>query len=230
MRILALDTATNCGGIAILEDSAILASLILNIPKTHSQRLMMNINYLLGECGLEFRDIDAIGVSRGPGSFTGVRIGLACAKGLAFSSGKKIAGVSTLKAMALRSAEPGICLCPVLDARRSEIFGAAYKFDTESRELIEILPGKAEPLESFLEKIEGPALFSGDGSIRFRDAIINKMGNKARFADSNRNLPSAYEVAILARNQILAGKNDNVATLKPIYLREPDAKKPQNKG
>jgi len=224
MRVLGLDTATHCGGIAILEDEQVLASLVLNIKKTHSERLLRDVDYLLKECGIEIKDLDGIAVCIGPGSFTGVRIGMACAKGLAFSSGKSLVGVSSFHALTLRNAEPGKLICPVLDARRSEIFGAAYRIREGSEEFIEVMPGRAEPLEQFLRQIKEPALFCGDGSIKFRETIKNILGDKALFAPGHRSLPSAVEIALLGMKRLASGEQDDLAELSPLYLRAHDAR------
>jgi tRNA threonylcarbamoyladenosine biosynthesis protein TsaB len=228
MRIIAIDSATSCGGIAILEDNQILASLVLNVKKTHSERLLKNIDYLLGECGLQIMDMDGVAVSVGPGSFTGIRIGMACAKGLAYSTGKPLVGVSLLEALALRNAERGILVCPVLDARRNEIFGAAYKRDEDTRKMVEILPGRAEPLEKFLENIKESALFCGDGVLKFKAAIEKTLAEKAVFAPANRNLPSAVEIAMLGMERISRGETDDISGLSPLYLRAHDARLPVN--
>jgi len=226
MRILSIDTSTDCGSIAILEDETLRALLSLNIKKTHSQRLLAGVDFLLSECGLKVNDIDALAVAQGPGSFTGVRIALACAKGLALAHEKPLVGVSTLEALAWQSAEPDILLCPVIDARRGEIFGAAYRKELSTGRICEVLPGRAEPLEKFLENICEPALFSGDGSIKFADDIRKKLGGNARFAPPGRNLPSAVTVALLGRERLLRGESDDAETLVPIYLRQHDARLP----
>lgn len=228
MRIIAIDSATSCGGIAILEDHQILASLVLNVKKTHSERLLKNIDYLLKECDLQIGDMDVVAVSIGPGSFTGIRIGMACAKGLAYSTGKPLVGVSLLEALALRNAERGILICPVLDARRNEIFGAAYKRDEETRKMTEILPGRAEPLEKFLENIKEKALFCGDGAMKFKDVIEKVSGERAIFAPANRNLPSAVEIAMLGLERLSLGETDDIKALSPLYLRAHDARLPVN--
>lgn len=230
MRILALETSTDCGGIAILEEEAVVAALTLNLRKTHSQRLMRDVDFLLDESGLKARDLDAIAVACGPGSFTGVRIGMACAKGLAFAGGMPIVGVSTLEALALHSAEPDILLCPILDARRGEIFGAAYRLSAETCGLREVLAGRAEPMENFLDRITERALFSGDGAIKFADAIKVRLGKNARFAMPGRNLPSAVTVALLGREKLAQGEVGDIESLIPIYLREHDARLPDTKG
>ncbi|MBN1901534.1 tRNA (adenosine(37)-N6)-threonylcarbamoyltransferase complex dimerization subunit type 1 TsaB [Candidatus Sumerlaeota bacterium] len=230
MRILGIDSATSCGGIAIIEDNMILASLVLNVKKTHSERLLKNIDYLLGECGVQIMDIDGVAVSIGPGSFTGIRIGMACAKGLAYSSGKPLVGVSLLDAIALRNAEPGILVCPVLDARRNEIFGAAYKMEAETRKMKETLPGRAEPLVKFLENIREKALFCGDGAFKFKETIEKTLGEKAIIAPANRNLPSAVEIAMIGMERLVRGEKDDIAGLAPLYLRAHDARLPSNTG
>jgi tRNA threonylcarbamoyladenosine biosynthesis protein TsaB len=147
---------------------------------------------------------------------------MACAKGLSFASGKPLVGVSSLVALAVRNAEPGILICPVLDARRSEIFSAAYRVEEHSRDLMEALPCRAEPLEQFLRQIKEPSLFCGDGSIKFRETIQNTLGDKAHFASALRNLPSAVEIAMLGMKRLVSGEQDDPAQLSPLYLRSHD--------
>ena len=226
MRVLGIDTSTHCGGIAFLEDDKVLASLVLNIQKTHSERLLRHVDYLFKECHLEIRDLDGIAVCIGPGSFTGVRIGMACAKGLSFGSGKPLVGIPSLLALAVRNAESGILVCPVLDARRNEIFGAGYRMREGTRDLVEVLPGRAQPLEQFLREIRELALFCGDGSLLFRETIKNTLGDKAHFASAHRNLPSAVEIALLGRERLASGDKDDPSTLSPLYLRVHDARLP----
>lgn len=228
MLILAIDTSTHCGGVAIMKDEILTASLTLNIRKTHSERLLQNIDYLLSECGLQPSDLDGLAVSVGPGSFTGVRIGLSCAKGFCTAAKIPIIGISTLDSLALRCAEPNILICPVMDARRSEIFGAGYRLkDPASYELEEIIPGRALALEDFLKEIKEPALFTGDGSIMFKDIIKSALSKNARFAPPGRNLPSAVETALLGIRKLKKGIRDDPASISPLYLRSPDCRKPK---
>ncbi len=222
MLILAIETTTHCGSVALLRDDMLLGCLTLNTSRTHSQRLLRDTDFLMKECGVTPDAIEGVAVSLGPGSFTGVRIGLSFAKGFAFAAARPIAGVPTLKAMALRCAEPQILLCTVMDARRGEIFSAIWRMNPDTHVLEEIRPARAESLDAFLEEVTEPALFAGDGGIKFAERIRGRLGDRARFAQPGRNLPSAEEVAVLGREMLLDGRADDVALLKPIYLRTPD--------
>ena len=125
--ILALETATMCGSIAIVAEDKCLAEFSLQTKETHSRRLLAGLDWLFGEASLDWPDIDAIAVSLGPGSFTGLRISLSTAKGLVLASGKKMLGVGTLDGLAAQMFGARQLICPVLDARKNEIYCGLYR-------------------------------------------------------------------------------------------------------
>jgi len=224
---LGIETATSCGGVALLADDRLLGSRTINSPATHSGRLLAAIRRLLEETGLALDQLTGLAVSIGPGSFTGVRIGLSAAKGLAVSLGLPLAGVSTLAALAVRAGHDPRLLCTVLDARRNEIFGAAWRWPGKTPLPREVLPPAVLPIEAFLERLEGHCLFLGDGALRYRGAIEHALGDRAAFAPPHRILPSAEEVAYLGRLRLADGLPDDLATLEPVYIRPSDARLPK---
>jgi tRNA threonylcarbamoyladenosine biosynthesis protein TsaB len=130
--ILALETATMCGSVALVSENRCLAEFSLQTGETHSRRLLAGVDWLLQETGIDWPSIDAVAVSQGPGSFTGLRIGLATAKGLAMAGGAKLIGIGTLDGLAAQLFAAGeVLICPVLDARKKEVYCGFFKCDNQ---------------------------------------------------------------------------------------------------
>ena len=162
MNILAVDTAGKTVGVALLQDDRLLYECYLDAGMTHSETLMPLIDNCLKLCGMGCKDIDLYGVNAGPGSFTGLRIGLAAVKGLAFPRETLCAPVSTLEALAAAHTGEGTVLC-ALDARRAQVYSAAFDLATHAR----LTPDAAEPvtaLEAFVKECKKPLIFVGDGA------------------------------------------------------------------
>lgn len=227
LQVMAIETATYCGGVAILDSQKLLASLHLNTSKTHSERLMASIDTLLKELSFRLEDLDGIVISRGPGSFTGIRIGMSVAKGLAFAAKKPLVAVSTLEALASRFAPAGFLICPVIDARRQEVFAALYEKEPHSFQLRPKSDEMVLPIERLLAMVSSPAIFSGDGSLKYQSVIRETLGRNAHFAPPTRMLPSAEDVALLGLHALRQGKFADPALLEPTYLRKSDAERPR---
>jgi len=218
--VLALETATPCGGVAVVGEE-VRGELLLASTETHSRRLLSGVDYLLKRLGLKLEDLSAIGVSIGPGSFTGLRIGLATAKGLHLATGIPLLGVGTLEALALNASLSREPVCPVLDARRKQLYTAIYLFeDFQPRE---ILPPSLLSVEKLLSYIAGPTIFLGDGLVNFGDRLSQALGEKYRTVPKNLNHPRPANVGILARERFLRGQIDDPYRLLPLYLRPSEA-------
>lgn len=224
--LLGIETATFCGGVALLGADRLLGSRTLNSPATHSGRLLAAIEGLLAETGRDLHDLTGLAVSIGPGSFTGVRIGLSAAKGLAVALNLPMVGVSTLEALALRAGRDNRLICPVLDARRKEVFAAAYRWAAQADVPRLVIAPAAAPIEDFLRRLRGRCLLLGDGALRYRPAIESHLGERASFAPAHRMLPSAEEVAWLGQRRFARGEADDPAQLEPVYIRPSDARAP----
>lgn len=161
MNILGIDTSTTSGSVAILKDEEIVAELTLNLRKTHSERLLPSIDNLLRECGLGLEDMDAIAVTTGPGSFTGLRIGLSSAKGLGWALNKPILGVSTLLSLACNIPYSSYTICPILDARKGEVYSSL--FSMRDGALVREMEDMVLKPEHLAERLAGEVLFLGDG-------------------------------------------------------------------
>lgn len=222
MKILAVDTASKSSSAAVITKDRVLAESVLLTGETHSKTLMGVIGGVLQHSGLLLDDIDAYAVTTGPGSFTGLRIGISIVKGLASAGNKQIAGVSALDALALQVSFSNYLLCPMLDARRNEVYFAKYRCD-QSGEMKKETEDNVGPPEKVISAIQEPCLFIGDGSMVYHDLIADKMGDLASFAPLFTNTVRASAVGHLGSIKIKNNDTYNAKTLEPVYLRKSDA-------
>ncbi len=222
MKILAVDTASKSCSAAVVNQDRVLAESVLSTGETHSKTLMGLIGGVLQSSGVILEDVDAYAVTRGPGSFTGLRIGISIVKGLAAAGDKPVAGISTLDALAFQSSLLNCLICPMLDAKRKEVYFAKYRFDKTGGMEKEI-EDSVMPPEEVISGINEPCFFVGDGSVVYHDLISEKLGNLAVFAPLFANTVRASAVGYLGEEKI---KNNDVYTaksLEPFYLRKSDA-------
>lgn len=222
MKILAIETSTMMGSVAIMDERGLIAEYCLNIRTTHSERLMKTIDTMLKDLSLAIKDIDGYAVSIGPGSFTGLRIGLGTIKGLAFVTNKPIAAIATLDALAYNIPFSRYQVCPMLDARKKEVYTSLY-CSKENGELSKILDDYVIRPEIFLKDIKAPTVFLGEGAGIYRDLIKNILGDNAHFASLAKQLPSAANIADLGLKALLSGKREDPETLVPRYIRKSEA-------
>ena len=226
MKILALDTSTNAATAAILEDGVIIGEYSCNKGKTHSQRLMPMIQSLLDAVGLKARDMDAFAASIGPGSFTGLRIGVTTVKAMAFAAQKPVISVYTLDALAYNLAASKAIICPVIDARNNQVFTAAYKISGGSLErLTDYLGIHINELADILGAMEGDVLFPGDAALMYEAFFREKLGERASSAPPNTALARASSVAVLAKQAYEEGLYEDCYDMKPFYLRKSQAER-----
>jgi len=221
MYILGIETATRTGGVAIVSEDGVLAEYTLNIEVTHSERLMSTVDRVFKDTGLRMASIDGFGVSIGPGSFTGLRIGLSTVKGLAFTTGKPVAAVPTLKALAWNTPHARYPVCPLLDARKKEVYAALYRYN--GRELVQDLPETVLPLAELAERVAGELLFTGEGARLFAGDIERLFAGRAHFAPRSATVPSAASIAEIALDMISVGRQTGPDGLSPMYIRRPEA-------
>jgi len=218
LNILALNTTSSSGSIGISQDNVITFVSYLDIQLTHSERIMPQIDFGLKQCKLEIKDLDLISLAIGPGSFTGLRIGLATAKGISYAGKIPILPINTLDALAFNlygSKLPVVCL---LDAKMGEVYGAMY-----SPAMQEMIPPQNNVPENFLEKITEPAIYIGDGAIIYRN-LIKKKAQDFRFGCLHQNILLATNLlSIASRKPIPAYDFNEVANLEPLYLRKSQA-------
>lgn len=221
MYILGIETATKTGGVAIVSETGVLAEYTLNIEVTHSERLMSTVDRVLKDTGFTLADIDGYGVSIGPGSFTGLRIGLSTIKGLAFTTGKPVAAVPTLKALAWNIPFSRYPICPLLDARKKEVYAALYRHDGTN--YVQEMPDAVISLAELAGTLSGDVLFTGEGARLFAGDIQKFFGYRAHFAPLSSSVPSAASVAEIALMMLKAGQQTVPDAIVPMYIRRPEA-------
>ncbi len=223
--LLSIDTATPCSSVSLTSGTRkggqVLASLCLNSKITHSRRLLSLIDYLMGEAGVDWDRIEAIGVSMGPGSFTGLRIGMATAKGLAFAADKPMVGVSTLDSLASKCA-PSPFICSVLDARKNEVYAALYQTDRDGLTRPIGCPMVIAP-EKLVEQILHSTVFVGDAVSLYGDIWKSLLGELVDFAPAHLYEPGASAIGLIGKEMLAAGNTLNIPEATPLYVRASDA-------
>ena len=219
MKTLALETSAKSVSVAVTEDGKVLASSYQNIGLTHSVTLMPLMDGMPQNAGLTLKDMDLLAVAAGPGSFTGLRIGVSALKGLAWAEDKPCCGVSTLEAMAQNGRLfTGTVVC-AMDARRSQVYNALFR--CENGQLTRLCPDRAIGLEELAEELrkdEGPKLALGDGG-RLCCDYLNSHGIACRLAPENGLYQSAVGVALAAEDMARRGETVSGRDLVPTYLR-----------
>ncbi len=227
MKVLGIETSTMSGSIAVVEEERLIAEYSLNLGRTHGARLMPAIDRMLVDSNLTIGEIGGFAVALGPGSFTGLRIGIATAKGLAQASGKPILGIPTLDGLARNVMYSKEIICPILDARKREVYFSLYKSkDGELKRLRGYRSLDAEGLLAIIKKeksIRGgqSVLFLGEGVFLYRNLLKRKLGKRAIFVSGADNFPRGANIAFLALGKLKRGKGEELLSLKPLYVRHP---------
>lgn len=226
MKILSIDTSASVASAAVTEDEKLVCEIIVNNKLTHSQTLMPMIDSVLKQSETELSEMDLIAVANGPGSFTGLRIGVSTAKGLADALKKPVVGISTLTAMAYNLPYCEYLITPIMDARRAQVYNAVYRW--KGIELKEIEPPRALSVEELIAELKEKgkkAVFLGDGVPVHRVTIENILGENAVFAPSCSNAQRASALAVPARKLFEQGKATDGFGLTPVYLRKSQAER-----
>jgi len=222
--ILGIDTSTKFCNLGLIEDENILIEYTINgLKKKHSSILLSAIKDLLKTMDLKLEKINGIAVSIGPGSFTGLRIGLGVAKGLSYACSLPLLGIPTLDAMAFPLKEIPYLICPILESKKDEIYDVVFQGGDS---LHRVMDYKCEDIQSLLVRLsplKEEIIFLGDGIKKYRDIIKEKIGKDALFIDSQINLSMAANVAFLGLNKLKKGEEDDISILTPFYLRKSEA-------
>ncbi|MFC2166506.1 tRNA (adenosine(37)-N6)-threonylcarbamoyltransferase complex dimerization subunit type 1 TsaB [Acidobacteriota bacterium] len=222
MFLLSVDTTTPVGSLALLRNTVLLSEVNCDSSLTYSERLLPAIHSILETQGLEIRDIDAFALAVGPGSFTGIRIGVSTIKSLALASGKLVAPVSSLNAYALKLHMQGRRLvCPFLDAKKGEVYSAL--FESQGGQIKEILVQGAYSPDNILSRLPSNRIieFIGNGVGVYREKIMSYLRDKARF--SSRSLFLAQEVGLLGYKVLKEKRGVQSGEVKPLYFRKSQA-------
>ena len=222
MIILGIDTSTKCGSVGLISEDETFGEIRLNVNVTHSERLLSIIDNLLKLTKISLNDLTAITVTKGPGSFTGLRIASSVAKALAFSNQLPLLSCSTLEALACNINYSSYKICPILDAKRNEVYTAL--FESKGSDLPKRLTEDiATKLSDFLKNINEDTIFLGDNISDLQKEIISILGKKAHFVSRDKNQISAINVAYIGLKKLKKGDIEDLVEFAPIYLRKSDA-------
>ena len=221
MLVMGIDTSTLQGGVALLSEQGVVSEYTLNVRATHTERLLPLIDRAFHDAGITLSKLDGLAVAVGPGSFTGLRIALSTAKGLAVAAGKPLVGVSTLEAMAWTLSFCAYPVCPILDARKGEIYCALFRHEGER--LIRLAEDAALSPDSLVSRIQERTVFLGDGLAVYGDLLKTRLKELALFPPAAQRGGSAAAVAELGRRRLLQGQRDEISELAPRYLRPSEA-------
>jgi tRNA threonylcarbamoyladenosine biosynthesis protein TsaB len=234
MRILGLDTSISVASVAISEDGRLVAEDFYprkgsaegsGAKSNHAEIILPLVESVLRRAGIGLSDVGGIAVSIGPGSFTGVRIGLSTVKGLAYGTGMPAVGISTLQAIAARIAGFEGMVCPILDARKGEVYAAVFR--THGNRLERLTQDALMPILSFLEELRNlektvRCLFIGDAVIAYRPLLQQMSGLQTYIADEEAMPSVAAAIAFLSERQFTEQRAVRLEDLAPVYLRRPE--------
>ena len=226
MKILGLDSSGIVASVAIVEDDVLIAEYTVNYKKTHSQTLLPMLDEIAKMTELDLNSIDAIAVAAGPGSFTGLRIGSATAKGLGLALKKPLIAIPTVEGLAYNLYDISGLICPIMDARRKQVYTGIYRFTDHQLKVVE--DQMAVPMETVIEKLNqyGEAVtFLGDGVPVFHELIAEKMTVPYSFAPAHVNKQRAAAVAALGEIYYRQGKTETAMEHVPDYLRVSQAER-----
>lgn len=220
MKILAVDSSGLVASVALLEDDNLIAEYTVNYKKTHSQTLLPMLDKIVRMTDTDLRSIDAIAVSKGPGSFTGLRIGSATVKGLGLALDKPIIGIPTVEGLAMNLYDSEALVCPLMDARRNQVYTGIYKFQNGILQVVKKqAPLGIEEILQALNLIGQRVVFLGDGVPVYKDVIENKVAVPYAFAPAHLNKQRAGAIGVRAFEYYKKGLIVSAAEFAPEYLR-----------
>ena len=220
-RFLTVDTATPSSSVAIFRGDRLEGEIVLNISRHHTETLMGSVEHLLKSLSLTIRDMDFFSVVLGPGSFTGLRVGVATIKGLALATGRPAVGVSALRMLAMQLPFCRLPVCTLVDARKKEVYAGLFDCTKDLPELLH--EEVVRPPEKVVAELDGETLFIGSGAEVYRDRIGEIMGERARFVPAAMHCPRASHAAVLAWHDFQQGKTIPLEKLSPHYIRPSEA-------
>jgi tRNA threonylcarbamoyladenosine biosynthesis protein TsaB len=222
MKVLGIDTSTPCGSVGLIDGDQVTAEYFLNVPVTHSERLLGAIELVLREGRCAAAELHGWAISLGPGSFTGLRIGVSTIKGLAFATQKPIAGVSSLDVLASQISPTPYLICPIIDARKREVYTAFYRYGDGT------LPQRQSDYEAIapedlVKRIKERTIFVGDGAKAYGNHLRGCLPTLAAFPSEPFHVPHGTVVARLGLERLRRGEYLDLALFAPLYIRPSEA-------
>jgi len=229
MKILSLDSATESATCSILDENKLLGEIIFNYKKQHSIVLMPIIDELLKNTNTSLEDIDGFVISKGPGSFTGLRIGMAVVKGLAQGTNKPFVSISTLDALAYNLAFTNGIICPIIDALRDNVYTALYEFNgSKLNRLTDYMAISVNDLILLLKDEKKSITFVGDAVTKFKDKLNSEI-KYVKFSPTHLNIAKASSLAELGLIELKKGFADDLYSSAPVYIRKSQAEREYDK-
>ncbi len=232
MHILSIDTSSSLASVALVSDRKLLAESVFQADRCLSARLVPEIERLLALSGLTIDDIDLFAAAIGPGSFTGIRAGVATIQGLSLATGKPCTGFSSLTMLAMNLPLAALPVCALLDARKNEVYAGLYDCSTPIPRAL--IADCVKPPDRLLELIRTTfttsVIFAGEGALRYHDIISDQLGERAILAPLPQHAGHASNGALLALEAHLSGKTLSPAELLPIYIRPSEAELARSKA
>lgn len=225
MFVLGIDTSTRAAGAAVAGEGRLISERFINNLKTHSQNIIPMISQVMDDAGVKPSDLHGVAVTGGPGSFTGLRIGMSVAKTMGLTLNLPVISISTLRVLAWNLFRADGLICPILDAKKNEVYTCVYKsVDKGMDEVFRPAALAPEQLIARLEDFSGEKVhFLGDGVPVYGDSIKAELGQRAFFASMINSLPRASAVAELGMAKLLAGSIHDSTFLQPVYIRRSEA-------
>ncbi|WP_026760097.1 tRNA (adenosine(37)-N6)-threonylcarbamoyltransferase complex dimerization subunit type 1 TsaB [Selenomonas ruminantium] len=223
MSILAIDTATQVSSVAVLKEGRLLAELTMQGKLTHSETLLPHIEQVLKMAAVAKEELTGIAVSNGPGSFTGLRIGLAAAKAMSYVLGIPLVGVSTLQALAYQLPAPGVRVMCLLDAQKGNAYVESYRWENNSLQIVDsVQVAKITDIVAACANMSEQVILLGD-AVQKKVAGKLELPANVSVAPPHIVMPRAACVAMLGQEKLMAGETDNVMDLEPVYIRRSEA-------
>ena len=222
MIVLSMDSSSLVTTVALLKDEHLLGEFTLNFKREHSVILMEKIEMLLKDCNIDISEVDGFVVSKGPGSFTGLRIGMATVKGLSAGSNKPYISVSSLDALAYSLSTFDGIICPIMDALRDSVFTCMYK--SSNGKLEKVIDYSALSLDELVEELKEKnesVIFTGDGVYKYKEYLLEKLP-KAKFAPNHLSVVKASSLGEIGMELLKSGQCDDINS-SPLYLKKPQA-------
>jgi len=222
MRVLGIDTSGYANAIGVVDGGRILADFTFEARTDSLEKIVSNVDFALKSAGLTLEDVHGFGVGLGPGSWTGIRVGVTVAKILAYSTNKPVAGVPTLEVLAYNAGNIPALICPIINAVRDTVYAAFYRM--KNGNLIKASEYYVGDLQGLSEMVKEPTVFIGTGAQAYSQLISQALGSSGIGIEAIEDAPKGSTVALLAANRLKRGKSDDVLSLEPLYLKESTAR------